>query len=260
VKRIACEGLTAALNLGPREHLALVGGGGKTTLLRALTRELAKKGARVVATTTTKVRRKEAFDMGRVILTDRDGWRESLERALEADGRAFLGRRLLPTGKVEGVRPELPDLLYSGKGADAVLVEADGAAGRPLKAPKPSEPVIPSTVTGVVAVAGLEALGRPLGEDLVFRMERFHALTGLAPGSPLAPPAVARLFSSPAGLFQHAPEGVRRMAFFNKLDRLEDEGDADDLARRVLDENRDGLVSVILGSLLQGTYHRCERT
>lgn len=260
MKRIACEGLTAALNLGSREHLALVGGGGKTTLLRALARELAQKGARVVATTTTKVRRNEAFDMGRLILTDRDGWRESLERALETEGIAFLGCRLLPTGKVEGVRPELPDLLFSRKEADVVLVEADGAAGRPLKAPKPSEPVIPSTVTGVVAVAGLEALDRPLAEDHVFRMERFRAVTGLAPGSPISASAVARLFSSPAGLFQHTPEGVRRTAFFNKLDRVEDARTAHELAQRILDEHPDGPLSVILGSLFQGTYLCCERT
>ena len=260
MKRIESDGPGAALDLGPREHLALVGGGGKTTLLLALARELSRKGVRVVATTTTKVWYKEASRAGYVVLTDRNGWREILKRALDTVGMAFLGRRQLPTGKVEGVRPELPDLLFSRDEADVVLVEADGAAGRPLKAPNASEPVIPATVTGVVAVAGLEALGRPLSEDLVFRMDRFQAITGLAPGSELTESVVALLFSHPEGLYQGTPDHARRLVFLNKLDLVEDTGPARGLARRILEGDPDGVKTVVLGSLQKGPYLRCERT
>ncbi len=53
-------GLISALGLGPREHIAIVGGGGKTSLCFALAEELLRTGTRVITTTTTKVWHKEA--------------------------------------------------------------------------------------------------------------------------------------------------------------------------------------------------------
>jgi len=260
VKETSFDGPGAALGLGPREHLAMVGGGGKTTLLVTLMREFARKGIRVLAATTTKVRHREALGAGPLVLTDQDGWQDALDRFLKTERLAFLGRRVLPTGKVEGVPPELADLLFTRNTADMVLVEADGAAGRPLKAPGPSEPVIPCTVTGVVAVAGLEVLGRPMEEDLVFRMDRVQEITGLAPGSRMSEEAVSRLFSHPSGLFQGTPDRARKMVFLNKLDRVADAQTAHELGRRILEEERSGVSTVVLGSLRQGPFLRLRRT
>ena len=52
--------LFSALALGQREHVALVGGGGKTTLMFALAGELLQAGKKVITTTTTKIRGQEA--------------------------------------------------------------------------------------------------------------------------------------------------------------------------------------------------------
>ncbi len=260
MKETSFEGPGAALDLGPREHLAMVGGGGKTTLLVTLMREFAREGIRVLAATTTKVWHREVLEAAPLVLTDQDGWQDALDRFLETEGMAFLGRRVLPTGKVEGIPPELADLLFTRNIADTVLVEADGAAGRPLKAPGPLEPVIPGTVTGVVAVAGLEVLDRPMEEDLVFRLERVQEITGLARGSRMSEEAVSRLFSHRAGLFQGTPERARKMVFLNKMDRLAHVQAAHGLGRRILEEERSGVSTVVLGSLRQGPFLRLRRT
>ena len=63
--------------------------------------------------------------------------------------------------------------------ADKVIVEADGADGRPIKAPEDWEPVIPTFANLVIPVVGLDCVGKPASEDWVFRIERFLALTGL---------------------------------------------------------------------------------
>ncbi|OPX40103.1 MAG: hypothetical protein B1H13_08365 [Desulfobacteraceae bacterium 4484_190.3] len=47
--------LRSALALGASEHIAIVGGGGKSTLLFALARELRRQSLKVVTTTTTNV-------------------------------------------------------------------------------------------------------------------------------------------------------------------------------------------------------------
>ena len=48
--------------------------------------------------------------------------------------------------------------------ADRIVVEADGAARRPMKYPAVWEPVIPQYTDRVLVIAGLTALDRPLRE------------------------------------------------------------------------------------------------
>ena len=229
MKRVSRQ-VADALDLGSRELLTFVGAGGKSTLLIALVRELRGRGARVAAATTTKMWHREAEEAGRLVLTREEGWRDRLDRELAAGRAVFLGRRLLPSGKVEGIDPDTADALFLSGRLDCLVVEGDGAAGRPLKAPGPGEPVVPGSATRVVAVAGLESLGRPVEDDVVFRMERFEEVTGASRGTPLTAPILTRLFSRSAGLFRGSSEGARRTVFLNKLDLAADPEEADDLA------------------------------
>lgn len=250
----------AALGLENREHLVIVGAGGKTSLLLALTRELKGEGFRVVAATTTKVWHGQAVDAGLLILIEDKDWRDRLSRGLDSGHVVFLGRRLLPTGKVDGIAPELADELFLSGKTDFLIVEGDGAAGRPLKAPDSGEPVVPESATRVVAMAGLEALGQPMGSDLVFRMERFERITGTEPGASLSVKAVSLLFARPDGLYKGSPQGARLTAFLNKLDLAADPRPAHGLAREILKTGLPGLSEVVLGSLEQGTYLTLTRT
>ena len=249
-----------ALDLGSRDHLAVVGAGGKSSLLIALVRELRERGARVAGSTTTKVWHREAMEAGRLVLTGEMGWTERLDRELAAGRPAFLARRLLPSGKVEGIEPDLADALFFSGKLDYLVVEGDGAAGRPLKAPGPGEPVVPESVTRVVAVAGLESLGRGVEEDVVFRMERFEEVTGVPRGGPVTPSILARLFAHPDGLFRGSPEEARRTAFLNKLDLAADPDEAHDLACRILESSEARIHGVVIGSLRQNRYTTRART
>jgi len=253
VERVSHQ-VADALDLGSRELLAFVGAGGKSTLLIALVRELRGRGARVAAATTTKVWQREAEEAGRLVLTREEGWRNRLDRELAGGRAVFLARRLLPSGKVEGIDPDAADALFLSDRLDYLIVEGDGAAGRPLKSPGPGEPVVPDSATRVVAVAGLESLGRLVEDDVVFRMERFEEVTGASRGSPLTAPILARLFSRSAGLFRGSPEGARRTVFLNKLDLAADPQEADDLARRILESSKARVREVVIGSLRQGRY------
>ncbi|MCJ7596560.1 MAG: selenium cofactor biosynthesis protein YqeC, partial [Desulfobacterales bacterium] len=186
--------LSEALALGAREHIALVGGGGKTALLFALAEELCQSGKRVLTSTTTKVWHAEALKSPRVIFVKGNpAWRAHLQETLEKEGHLFLAEALLDSGKVQGITPSLADELYEDASIDYLLIEADGSAGRPVKAPDWHEPVIPASVTRVVALMGLEALGRPMGPEVVFRQELVAKITGLKPGESLTVQALSRL-------------------------------------------------------------------
>lgn len=249
------DNLSSALGLGAREHVALVGGGGKSTLLLTLARELHQRGLKVVTTTTTKMRAEEGNQAAAtVFLRSEGGWEGPLERALEKYGHVFVCRETLASGKAAGISKSVADAIFQTWPVSHVLVEADGAAGRPVKAPGPGEPVIPDSVTMVVAVMGLDALGALNTETGVFRIERFERITGLKPGGKMIPEILARLFTHPEGLFKGSPTGARRVAFLNKLDLVEERSTAYDLAAAITKSAGSLVERVVLGSLHKKEY------
>ncbi|MFP5222446.1 MAG: selenium cofactor biosynthesis protein YqeC [Acidobacteriota bacterium] len=192
----------------PDERIvAFVGAGGKTSLIYVLARQLSGWGKRVLVTTTTRMMPPARNFM---LLP---GERVPHYRHLT------VGYGLEPeTGKLLGVGPdEIPGLRERFQ-ADYVLVEADGAAGRPIKAPEAHEPVIPVCSDLVVGVIGLDALGKPADAATVHRLEAFLRVTGLSRGECIGEPALKALAAHPEGLFKGAPEKARRVAFHNKAD------------------------------------------
>ncbi|MCP4579916.1 MAG: putative selenium-dependent hydroxylase accessory protein YqeC [Deltaproteobacteria bacterium] len=248
------HGLITALGLGPKEHVAVVGGGGKSTLCFALAEALSLNGARVISTTTTKVRQAEANAFPRLVLTASGGpGPEAIKKGLDEACNVFVGREFLQNGKVDGISSTLADDLFRMPGVEYVIIEADGAAGRPLKAPAAHEPVIPDSVTTVIALMGLKALGKPLGPDMVFRPALFKALTGLEDGDILNPEGLAGAFDGRMGLFKNTPVSARRMVFLNQLDVLPDDRSARDLARHLI-STQSSVERVVLGSFRSGEF------
>jgi probable selenium-dependent hydroxylase accessory protein YqeC len=246
--------LTEALFLGERAHAALVGAGGKTTLMTLLCKELRGSGIVTAASTTTKVHVDEARRFPCLLLMEEErDPDEAIGRCLNRHGSVFIGRRLLANGKVEGVSCEAADGLFFRRDLGCLIVEADGAARMPVKAPAEHEPVVPSSATHVVALIGLEAMDKPFEPQRVFRPEILASLTGLKDGDRLSPEAVGRLFLHPLGLFKGSPEGASRIAFVNKADLAHDQGSARRLASILLSEGR-AIERVILGSLKAGDY------
>jgi len=243
-------GLISALDLGPREHIAIVGGGGKTSLCFALAEELLQAGARVITTTTTKVWHREANRAPcRVFCPFGAPSYENLKEGLKREGHVFVAQGLLESGKVEGITRAMADSFFKDLQVDYLIIEADGAAGRPVKAPAAHEPVIPSSATMVIAVMGLEAMGRPLDPEIVFRPGPFREITGLEDGETITPAALARVFQSPNGLFKGAPDVARRIAFLNKLDLLASEEEGRTLARLLLRDPHAPVERVVMGSI-----------
>lgn len=205
--------LAEALAVTPRELVALVGAGGKTSLLYRLARELAAAGVRTAAATTTKILPPGPEDGAELALAET--WEDL---AMPASAVPVFGRRLLPNGKVEGIPPAWCDRLVAEGLVDALVVEADGARRLPLKAPSEDEPVVPGGATLFVAVVGLSCLGRPLGGEVAFRPERVAAAAGVALGARITPALLTGLLATPGGLLQGRPPAARAAVFLNQAD------------------------------------------
>lgn len=219
--------LKEALGLRAGEVVSLTGAGGKTTLMFTLARELREGGeGLVVSTTTTKIYEPLPDETEELFL----GEEEALLRALDAAaGRlrhcTVASRRLSPAErgpsprpKLQGVSPGFVGRISAREGVAYTIVEADGARGLPLKAPREGEPEIPPSTTLLIPVVGLDAIGLPISEESVFAPERVSALSGLALGSALTEDAIAKLFHHPQGLAKGSPLGARIIPFINKVD------------------------------------------
>lgn len=249
------RGLVSALDLDSRELIALVGGGGKTSLLFALADELLRAGKKVVTTTTTKIWHREALRSPCIVFTrSAPSWRKRLMAGLQTHGQVFLAGDPLDSGKVDGIGPSLVNDIYQEGEIDYIIVEADGAAGCPVKAPAEHEPVIPASTTMVVAMLGLEAIGEPMSPEVVFRADLFAKLTGTEPEQRITPAVLSGLFLKPEGLFKGGPPGVRKMVFLNKRDLLTEGLKAEKLAGLVLENESNKVDQVVIGSILEGTY------
>ncbi len=163
--------------------VAVIGSGGKSTLLRALGERAAARGRRVALATTTHFL---AFE-GMPLVTS--GEQDDVRAALSRDGIACVGT---PTGDSLG-RLGAPALGIGGlaRVADLVLVEADGSKRLPLKAHASHEPVVPPEATVTVDVVGASGFGGRVG-NVVHRAELLRERLGCDANDEATPELMAR--------------------------------------------------------------------
>ena len=242
----------APFALGDRELVSLVGGGGKTTLLRTLGHFLSARGT-VLLTTTTKM-----MPGGLPLLLwdepEPERGADRIREALRGHPLVVSAQRLLRNGdreKLEGFAPETVDRLWEARAADFMLCEADGARQKTLKAWADWEPPVPGRTTTLCAVLGADRLEEPLTEEHVHRMPLMTERFGFRPGDPLTPERLADLLESPCGYLKNAPPAGRRIVLLNRSDRLS-APHLGSLARNFLPALANALRSwdlLILGSL-----------
>ena len=241
--------LFSAFDVDPPQILAIVGSGGKTSLMYALAEEAQARGLRVITTTTTKIFPPRPEQSPEIILTEKPD--DLIAKAGEALGRhrhitVAVGQ--LDSGKLDGINPDLVGLLLAHTGADMVVVEADGARGLPLKAPAIHEPVIPGLTELVVPVVGLGCLGRSLDEDTVFRSEIFSDLSGIPMGQAITAEGIGRALFHADGLLRRVGVGMRVIPLLNQAD-LVDGDTAYSTAQAVLSAGAGRISNVVIACL-----------
>lgn len=181
---------------------AIIGGGGKTTLLYRLARELCECG-KVIVTTTTHI-----FLPGDV----------PFSQTAACPNPILCVGTPCENGKLTAPQQSMEELMCY---ADFVLVEADGAKRLPIKAHAAHEPVIPMEADQVICVVGASGLHGRVAE-VVHRPEIFTARTGEAAFA--TPEAVAKLLLA---------EHLHARVLINQVDTPQRERAARALAKRL---------------------------
>ena len=173
---------------------AVIGGGGKTTLLRTLGEELAEEN-RVLLCTTTKI-----FPFPALPCATTAEALDSREHRLLCAGTPVPGTEKLTA-------PPVPMAELASR-FDYVLVEADGSAQRPLKAHAAHEPVIPAEAGQVICVVGASGFGRPVSEA-AHRPELYARLAGVSVEDTAAPETEAAVLRA---------EGLHHRIYVNQVE------------------------------------------
>ena len=192
--------------------IAIIGAGGKTTALYCLGDRLFAMGRRVLLTTTTRIYRPDDAPLYL-------GPPEQLEPKAALMAAAA---DMADACKLAGYSASDIGVIASLGLFDDILVEADGAARKPIKSPNDTEPVYPQPVDLVIGVIGLDALGQPATEEYVHRLPLFTSVTGVSEGEPIAAEHIIALIGHENGLFRHAPVNVPRIVFLNKYDTIDE--------------------------------------
>ncbi|MEN8005647.1 MAG: selenium cofactor biosynthesis protein YqeC [Candidatus Krumholzibacteriota bacterium] len=203
----------------PREAghvVALMGSGGKTSLMRVLADFYVGISVPVVLTTTTRsepLPGLEAVELS--TLASLDG--ADLPEAF------FLHGGLLPDGKWAGLSPAEVDGLGGSLPDRLVLAEVDGAAKLPLKLHRDGEPVWPGRTSLGIVVMGTAAVGAKTA-DVLHRFGRLEgpALDDLQPWTVWEWDHSLALLLEPEGYLSRVPADIPCVLALTGMDEQPD--------------------------------------
>ena len=230
----------ASFGLRRGDIVALTGAGGKTSLMFRLAREGRAAGLKVLVTTSTRIRipspeEYDALDLGGDLFAE----------GVVQPGLYVGGRPAGEEGKLRGVRDDL--LAWRARQFDLVLIEADGAATKPLKGWRANEPVIPECTSATIGVVAIDTIGRTVDDSLVHRLELFTHLTGAEAGDTVSLGHLLRLIVHDDGLFAKALG--RELLFLARVESATDRKNAVQLSSQLES------LRVVIGSTHEGVIH-----
>ncbi|MBP1919525.1 selenium cofactor biosynthesis protein YqeC [Youngiibacter multivorans] len=236
--------LSDILRLDKYKNIALVGAGGKTTLIYRLLDNI-RPNRKILVSSTTMF--KEPHE-SRYDFID-----YSYKEDYSFDAMSGNGIYIVCNGRT-------PDNFLIGLGRDEVarlssnfdnsVIECDYSMGRPLKGFRLSEAGVPESTDVTVGVLDIEALGLEVKSDNVFHLDRFIEVTGSRIYSMVTLENLKSIVDNPEGLFLGA--SGKKVLFINKVEKHIDF----ELMKRLVDIiDKDRLDMVIAGSLFYDRYN-----
>ena len=243
--------LLRALRLSQTSCIAIVGAGGKTTALFQIARQFTGP---VIVTATTH------FGEWQIPLADQHIIASSPNKlaGLRFDGVTLVTGLLGQDNRTDSVSQDILFWLRAEakKLNIPLLIEADGARQKPLKAPAAHEPAIPSFVDSVLVVTGLSGLGKPLTDETVHRAETFAKLSGLKINEAITSDSLIHALIHPNGGLKNIPAQARKIVLLNQADTPELQSIGGKMANALLGK----FNSVIVGTLEPSNLQTFEPT
>lgn len=240
-----------ALALGDRGVISIIGAGGKTSLMYCLARELVSTGKKVLTTTTTKIFMPTREESPATIVNRSPEKIVDRARALLENSSHLTAASEYMQGwqKLNGLEPSAIKYILESDLFDFIIIEADGAARRSLKACASHEPVVPFFSDIIVAVAGLDVMAKPLTEEWVFRSTIFSGITGLEPFQEITESSIASVMIHDMSKASASGGKCCKIAFLNKADTSTTLETGERIAALIEKNGKDVFQRVVIGEL-----------
>ncbi len=208
------------MRIGVRQNLAsalgiaggvvcMVGAGGKKTAMYELATSFE---GRVALTSTSHMFEYDESVVDEVIITKTTVPKSDLKSRVVA----YAGDTDTPN-RVGGLQSEKIRTIWEEAGYDLLVIKADGARSRLIKAPANHEPLIPDFAELVVPVVSGLVVGQPLTEKIAHRVDLLADVMEMVKGSVVAPVNIARLLSSQNGSLRGTKD-IRVVPIINMVD------------------------------------------
>ena len=157
--------LQQAFNFSQDDVIAFTGAGGKTTALFQLARQF--KSPVIVTTTTHLGTWQAAFADVHLVLEHKDSYVSSHTNSNPKVVTLITGPAQPDNRLAAPTSTQMNDIYrYCKAYRYPLLIEADGARQKPLKAFNDNEPSVPPFCTYIIHIVGLKGIGNPLSEEI----------------------------------------------------------------------------------------------
>ena len=212
--------------------VSVVGGGGKTTVIRAMLREcMENSDGRIpcAVSTTTHIQKTNAeYFLGEPSM-------KMFRKKLSDYEVVWMGREIRK-GKLASFQKEF--LEEVSREPVLLLLEADGAKHFPVKAPAEHEPVICEQTDIVLNVYGMSAVGKKLKEGC-FRVKETGKILGKTEEDILCPEDIVTLAVSQSVGRKYVTDDMEYQVILNQADTKEQKKMAVELAEEIVKQLSD---------------------
>lgn len=192
--------------------IALLGGGGKTSLLFRLGNELSRFHDRVLLTSRTR----SEFKQGDCIVFTEDAGTNSLSEYFRESNPLFVMNSQVAESKLAGVSES--DLNILKEQADLTIFECDGAKKLPLKAHTEYDPSAPDFTSHAVVIVGADVIDTRVNEGKVHRPDLFKSIWNVEDDHIMSVDFIVEVLTSERGYASKIPNYVKRIYYVNKAD------------------------------------------
>jgi len=222
------------IGIAKGDIVSIIGSGGKTTLLRALSKTMAKD-LKVAALTTTKIFYPKREDYTEVFV----GLKKTPFH-IDKPGVYYFANEY-SGDKLSGLSMELYSEIK--RTTDIMIIEADGSAGKPLKGWEEYEPVIVDATTITIGIIPITAIGQRIDNDTIHRLPLFLKLIDGQRGEVINRQHLVDIINHRDGLFKYA-EG-KRVLYISQADHEA----ARLMAEDIIPEVKEDINKIMIGSI-----------
>jgi probable selenium-dependent hydroxylase accessory protein YqeC len=206
-----------ALNIKTGTIISLTGGGGKTTTMFAIAKEAKAKGFKTILTTTTKIYYPYEQNHEVILTEDSLDLLTDIQNKFKVANEIVVAIKMTKDHKLLGLNKNSLSLFFKA-GADIVICEADGSAGKPFKGAAEHEPVIPPESNFIIHLIGVDCINKPIISENVHRPEIVANIAEVPIGTLLNDEIITKVLSQHNSYQKDLTKNCEWIPFINKVD------------------------------------------